>query len=82
MSSKILNEIKDFNKVFNTGGITLEYYFNKKKQIKKKIDLKSEESLNFFRWLYFYDLITQHQYMEMKSKVDNSRKYYKSLLVI
>ena len=82
MCNKILDEIEDFKMSVNKGGITLDHYFKKSKQIKNKIDYESEKSMRFFRYLYFLDMISQEQYLKMKNKVDKSRKYYKSLLVI
>lgn len=82
MCNKILDEIEEFKMSVNKGDITLDHYFKKSKQIKNKIDYESEKSMKFFRYLYFLDMISQEQYLKMKNKVDKSRKYYKSLLVI
>ena len=41
MCNKILDEIEDFKMSVNKGGITLDHYFKKSKQIKNKIDYES-----------------------------------------
>lgn len=80
MSNIILKDIRELNNLFNKGGVTLDFYFKRKKQIRKKIDLLGDENLKIFQLLYFYDLISHQQYMEMKNKVEQSRGYYKRLL--
>lgn len=80
MSNIILKDIRELNNLFNRGGVTLDFYFKRKKQIRKKIDLLGDENLKIFQLLYFCDLISHQQYMEMKNKVEQSRGYYKRLL--
>ena len=70
VSNTILKDIRELNNLFNKGGVTLDFYFKRKKQIRKKIDLLGDENLKFFQLLYFYDLISYHKYMEMKNKVE------------
>lgn len=72
-------EIEEF-KIQVMNGIYMKDYIGKSKILKNKIENESEKSLKFFSNLYFLDLITMEQYLNMKIKVDNSRKYYKSLL--
>ena len=73
------NEIEEF-KIQVMNGMYMKDYISKSKNIKIKIEKESEKSLKFFSNLYFLDLITMEQYFNMKTKVDNSRMYYKSLL--
>ena len=72
-------EIEEF-KIQVMNGIYMKDYIGKSKILKNKIENESEKSLKFFSNLYFLDLITMEQYLNMKIKVDNSRKYYKSIL--
>ena len=72
-------EIEEF-KIQVMNGMYMKDYIGKSKILKNKIENESEKSLKFFSNLYFLDLITMEQYLNMKIKVDNSRKYYKSIL--
>ena len=82
ISGGIMNlkeEIDEF-KIQVMNGMYMKDYIGKSKMLKNKIENESEKSLEFFSNLYFSNLITMEQYLNMKTKVDNSRKYYKSLL--
>ena len=72
-------EIEEF-KIQVMNGMYMKDYISKSKIIKIKIEKESEKSLKFFSNLYFLNLITREQYLNMKDKIDKSRKYYKSLL--
>lgn len=76
----LLNEITQFKNEFAAGGMLVVDFIQKSKQIKHKIDMESEKSLNFFRCLLFLDKISMEQYLSAKSKVDASRIHYKRLL--
>lgn len=76
----LLNEITQFKNEFAAGGMLVVDFIQKSRQIKHKIDMESEKSLNFFRCLLFLDKISMEQYLDAKSKVDASRIHYKSLL--
>lgn len=78
----LLKEITQFKNEFASGGMLVVDFIQKSKQIKHKIDMESEKSLKFFRCLLYLDKISMDQYLEAKSKVDYSRKYYKRLLYI
>lgn len=58
----------------------METYLTKKKELLNRIDCLSEEKLKFFMYLLYLDLITREQYLDIKNKIDNLRKYYKSIL--
>ena len=73
------DEIEEF-KIQVMNGMYMKDYISKSIIIKNKIEKESEKCLKFFSNLYFLDLITMEQYFNMKTKVDNSRMYYKSLL--
>ena len=79
--NKLEIEIESFKEEVLTTGMTMSMYLNKKKNLINKIECFSNKSLMFFQQLYFIDLITQQQYLDMKRKVDNSRKYYKVMLL-
>ena len=49
----LLKEITQFKNEFAAGGMLVVDFIQKSKQIKNKIDIESEKSLNFFRWLLF-----------------------------
>lgn len=76
----LLNEIADFNKAVRIGGMLITDYIEKSKRIKHKIDVQAENSMKFFRYLLFIDKISIEQYLDAKSKVVESRLYYKRLL--
>lgn len=76
----LLNEIADFNKAVRIGGMLITDYIEKSRRIKHKIDVQSENSMKFFRCLLFLDKISMEQYIVAKSRVDESRIYYKRLL--
>ena len=76
--NKLEIEIESFKEEVLTTGMTMSMYLNKKKNLINKIECFSNKSLMFFQQLY---LITQQQYLDMKRKVDNSRKYYKVMLL-
>ena len=78
-SMNLKEEIEEF-KIQVMNGMYMKDYISKSKNIKIKIEKESEKSLKFFSNLYFSNLITMEQYLNMKTKVDNSRMYYKSLL--
>ena len=73
-------EIRDFKNIFFREGMYMETYLTKKKELLNRIDCLSEEKLKFFMYLLYLDLITREQYLDIKNKIDNLRKYYKSIL--
>ena len=76
----LLNEIAEFKAEISIGGMLIIDYIEKSKQIKNKIDIESEKCMRFFRCLLYLDKISMDQYLDVKSKVDESRVYYKRLL--
>ncbi|MBR0427418.1 MAG: hypothetical protein IJK18_04390 [Clostridia bacterium] len=80
--NKLEIEIASFKEEVLTTGMTMSMYLNKKKSLINKIECFSNKSLMFFQQLYFIDLINRQQYLDMKIKVDKSRKHYKSMLSI
>lgn len=76
----LLSEIKEFKSSVVAGGMLIIDYVQKSKQIKHKIDAQAENSMKFFRCLLFLDKISMEQYLTLKSRVDESRIYYKRLL--
>lgn len=73
-------EIIEFKKdVLNTG-MYMNTYLNKRKEFIQKIDYASDNSMKFFMYLLYLNLITVEQYIGVKIRIDNSRKYYKSML--
>lgn len=82
VNNVLLNEIVDFNKAVRIGGMLITDYIEKSKRIKHKIDAQAENSMKFFRFLLFLDKISMDQYIAAKSRVDESRIYYKRLLYL
>lgn len=80
--SKLEIEIADFKEDVLTNGMTMSMYLTKKKNLINKIECFSNRSLVFFQQLYFINMINRQQYLDMKIKVDKSRKHYKSMLSI
>lgn len=76
----LLNEITEFKNLVASGGMLIINYIEQSKQIKNKIDIESEKCMRFFRCLLYLDKISMDQYLDVKSKVDESRVYYKRLL--
>lgn len=74
------NQILDFKSEVINNGMCMTTYLNKRKDFINRIDDSSKKSMEFFKYLYYLDLISQQQYLNMREKVDNSKKYYKSLL--
>ena len=73
-------EIKEFKNEVFCKGMELGTYLNKRKELIKKIDYASEKSIKFFICLLYLGMITQKQYLDMKFKIVNLRKRYKSML--
>lgn len=73
-------EIKKFKNEVINNGMYMTTYLNKRKDFINRIDDSSKRSMEFFKYLYYLDLISQQQYLNIKEKVDNSKKYYKSIL--
>lgn len=78
--NKLETEIINFKENVLTIGISMSMYITQKKYFINKIEYLSNNCLRFFQQLYSMDMITKQQYIDMKIKVDTSRKYYKSLL--
>lgn len=76
----LLNEIIEFKNSVAAGGMLIIDYIEQSKQIKNKIDIESEKCISFFRCLLYLDKISMDQYLDVKSKIDESRVYYKRLL--
>lgn len=80
MENKLLTEITDFKNDVKENGMIITTYLNKRKEFIQKIESASTKSMEFFRILYFYDLISKEQYLDYKMRIDNSRKLYKQEL--
>ena len=80
MKNNLLVEIKDFKNDVKTNGMVITTYLNKRKEFLQRIELSSDRSLQFFRILYFNNLITKEQYIDFKTRIDDARKYYKQML--
>jgi len=80
MKNNLLLEITDFKNDVKTNGMFITTYLNKRKEFIKRIELSSDRSLQFFRILYFNNLITKEQYIDFKTRIDDARKYYKRVL--
>lgn len=78
--NKLEIEIKNLKQDVLITGMNMSMYLSKKRYLIYKIEYLSNNSLKFFQQLYSMDIITKQQYIDMKIKVDASRKYYKSLL--
>ncbi len=73
-------EILDFKNEVTDKGMYMDTYLNKRKDFINRIDSYSIRSMKFFTYLYYLDLISKEQYLNMKDKIDKSMRYYKSLL--
>ena len=73
-------EIIEFKDEVLSNGMQVDTYLNKRKEFIKKIDYASEKSIKFFICLLYLGMITQKQYLDMKFKIDNTRKQYKVML--
>lgn len=80
MKNNLLTEIKDFKNDVRNNGMFVNTYLNKRKEFIQRIEKSSNQSLKFFRILYFNDLISKEQYFDFKNKIDYARKYYKQRL--
>lgn len=80
MKNNLLIEITDFKNDVKHNGMFITTYLNKRKEFIKRIELSSDRSLQFFRILYFNNLITKEQYIDFKTRIDDARKYYKRVL--
>ena len=80
MKNNLLVEITDFKNDVKTNGMVITTYLNKRKEFLQRIELSSDRSLQFFRILYFNNLITKEQYIDFKTRIDDARKYYKQML--
>lgn len=80
MKNKLLTEITDFKNDVKENGMVINTYLRKIKERIQKIESASTKSIEFFRGLYFYDLISKEQYLDYKMRIDNARKLYKQEL--
>jgi len=80
MENKLLTEITDFKNDVKENGMVINTYLSKRKELIQKIESASTKSIEFFRVLYFYDLISKEQYLDYKMRIDNARKLYKQEL--
>ena len=80
MKNNLLTEIINFKNDVRCNGISLITLLNKRKEFLYKIELSSNNSLKFFRILYYMDLISQDQYIDFKIRIADARKYYKGIL--
>lgn len=80
MDNKLLKEIINFKNAVKMNGMYLNDYLNTRKEFLSRIECASNKGLRFFRILYFYNYISQEQYLEFKMKIDDARKYYKKIL--
>jgi|GEM_PF-2612268 hypothetical protein len=80
MKNNLLTEITDFKNDVKHNGMVINTYLNKRKEFLQRIELSSDRSLQFFRILYFNNLITKEQYIDFKMRIANARKYYKRVL--
>ena len=80
MKNKLLTEITDFKNDVKENGMVINTYLRKIKELIQKIESASTKSIEFFRGLYFYDLISKEQYLDYKMRIDNARKLYKQEL--
>jgi chlorite dismutase len=80
MENKLLTEITDFKNDVKENGMVINTYLSKRKELIQKIESANTKSIEFFRVLYFYDLISKEQYLDYKMRIDNARKLYKQEL--
>ena len=80
MRNNLLLEITDFKNDVKTNGMFITTYLNKRKEFIQKIESTSANNMKFFKILYFNDLISKDQYLDFKVRIDDARKYYKSVL--
>ena len=80
MKNNLLIEITDFKNDVKHNGMFISTYLNKRKEFLQRIELSSDRSLQFFRILYFNNLITKEQYIDFKTRIDDARKHYKRVL--
>lgn len=80
MKNKLLTEITDFKNDVKENGMVINTYLRKIKELIQKIESASTKSIEFFRGIYFYDLISKEQYLDYKMRIDNARKLYKQEL--
>ena len=80
MKNNLLTEITDFKNDVKHNGMFISTYLNKRKEFLQRIELSSDRSLQFFRILYFNNLITKEQYIDFKTRIDDARKHYKRVL--
>lgn len=80
MRNNLLTEITDFKNDVKTNGMFITTYFNKRKEFLQRIESTSNNNIKFFKVLYFNDLISKDQYLDFKVRIDDARKYYKSVL--
>ena len=76
----LFNEIKSFYITVKQKGISWSEYVEHKRYLKTKIDDTVKEYLNLNDILLLQKKITKEQYCNMRSKLENTRCYYKKLV--
>lgn len=80
LEGPLFNEIKSFYITVKQKGISWSEYVEHKRYLKTKIDDTVKEYLNLNDILLLQKKITKEQYCNMRSKLENTRCYYKKLV--
>ena len=80
LEGPLFNEIKSFYITVKQKGISWSEYVEHKRYLKAKIDDTVKEYLNLNDILLLQKRITKDQYSNMRSKLENTRCYYKKLV--
>ena len=80
LEGSLFNEIKSFYNTVRNEGITWSEYVEHKRYLKTKIDDTVKQYLNLNDSLWLQKRITKEQYCNMRSKLENTRCYYKKLV--
>lgn len=80
LEGPLFNEIKSFYITVKQKGISWSEYVEHKRYLKTKIDDTVKEYLNLNDILLLQKKITKEQYWNMRSKLENTRCYYKKLV--
>lgn len=80
LEGPLFNEIKSFYITVKQKGISWSEYVEHKRYLKNKIDDIVEDNLKLTDTLWWQDRITKEQYCNMRTKLENTRCYYKKLV--
>lgn len=80
MNKTVLEQIIDLENAFNNGGIYFMEFFSRKRLLRTMIDYEVELRLDNAMSLLVRKQISKEQYNTYKSKLENTKEYYKRRL--